>query len=243
MPSRIAAFSAVLIALAGCADAPAERAESTGAAERTTEPRGNAPDEPAADVARVVCEKVDVHLKDPVVSTHRDGVHFLIENPGGDWGVDLHHESWAHGTSEGFEIRDEVTPDTSAMAPGSVTVACLPTGHSSYTDPGVPTATLTIVDLEGLYVPWDLACGFGEQFQMKIDGGGDEDAAEVFRRVPGVRPSDEFKTPKYPESPHFWPTVMVFRDGVPVARLMAPGTGSEWELLINSCPGSGITKT
>ncbi len=243
MLSRIVALSAALIALAGCAEAPAEQARSTSAAERAADARNNATDESAADFAQVVCQKEGVHLRDPVVRTHRDGVRYLIENPGGAWGVELHHETWAHGTGEGFELRDDVTPNTSAMAPGNVTVACLPTSHSSYYDTGVPTATLTIVDPEGLYVPWDLACGFGDQFRMKIDAGKDEDPTEVFRRVPGVRPADEFKTPKYPESPQYWPTVMVFRAGVPVARLMAPGTGSEWELLINSCPDSGITKT
>lgn len=243
MLSQTVALSAALIALAGCAEAPAEPARSTGAAERAAEARSSATDESAADIAHVVCEKEGVYLKDPVVRPNRDGVRFLVENPGGAWGVDFHHESWQHGTSSGFELRDEVMPDTSAMPPGNITVACLPTSHSSYYDPGVPTATLTIVDPQGLYVPWNLACGFGEQFRMKVDVGEDEDATEVFRRVPGVSPADELKAPKYPESPQYWPTVMVLRGGVPVARLMAPGTGSEWELLINSCPGSGITKT
>jgi hypothetical protein len=36
---------------------------------------------------------------------------------------------------------------------------------------------------------------------------------------------------------------MVFRDGIAVARIMAPRMGKEWELLINSCPGSGIATT
>jgi hypothetical protein len=90
--------------------------------------------------------------------------------PGGRLGVDLYHESWAYGTSEGFQLKDEATPDTSGMGPGTVTVACLPTSRSSSSDPGVPTATLTIVDPDGLYVPWELACGFGEQLRMTIMG-------------------------------------------------------------------------
>jgi hypothetical protein len=65
------------------------------------------------------------------------------------------------------------------MGPGRVTVACLPTGDSSYYDPGVPTATFVIIDPDGLYVRWDLACGFGEQFRMKIAASKDEDPAAV----------------------------------------------------------------
>jgi hypothetical protein len=78
---------------------------------------------------------------------------------------------------------------------------------------------------------------------MEIDAAEDERPAEVFRRVPGIRPSDDFRTPKYPESPQYWPTVMVVRDGEAVARLMAPDVGSVWELLVHSCPGSGVSAT
>ncbi len=77
---------------------------------------------------------------------------------------------------------------------------------------------------------------------MKIAANPDENPAAVFRRVPGVRPSDEFKKPNYPESPEYWPTLIVFRDGEEVARIGAPVMGSEWELLVNACPGSGIEK-
>jgi hypothetical protein len=92
-------------------------------------------------------------------------------------------------------------------------------------------------------VPWDLGLWPRGAIPDEIAARTDEDAAEVFQRVPGVRPSDTFMTPKYLESEQYQPTVMVFRDGVAVARLMAPRTGSDRELLINSCRGSGITKT
>jgi len=40
-------------------------------------------DEPPADVALIVCERDAVKLKDQVVRAERDGVHLLVENPGG----------------------------------------------------------------------------------------------------------------------------------------------------------------
>jgi len=69
-----------------------------------------------------------------------------------------------------------------------------------------------------------------------------EDPEAVFRRVPGVMPSDEFKTANYAGSPQVWPTFMAFRDGQAVAPIMGPFDGSEWLLIVNTCPGSGIQK-
>lgn len=196
------------------------------------------------DVGRVVCERDKVVLEDPVVRPRQDGVHILIDDPGGAWGVEFHHESMADGTAEGVQLKDMQTPDTSAMGPGTVVVGCLPSSHSSYNDPGVPTAELTIVDPDGLYVPWDLSCGFGEQFRMTIAASPNQDPAVMFRSVPGVQPSDELKTPNYPGSPQFWPTYIVIRDGAEIARIGAPEIGQkDWQLLVNACPGSGITKS
>lgn len=189
-------------------------------------------------VVHVTCEQDAVRLDTTVVRALADGVHFVIENPGGAWGVDLHSASWDFGTSEGIELTDMSTRDVSAMGPGGVTVACLPNGHSSYTDPGVPTASLTIVDPDGLYVGWQLICGSGEQSRNTIAPRSGEGWRDVFRRVPGVRPTDEFQNPNYPNSPRYGPTALVFRDGLAVGRIMSFGT--EGELLSNACPGSGI---
>jgi hypothetical protein len=183
---RVVATSAVLITLPGWAEARSATTEG-GIPSRASSVASLVANSSSADVAHVVCEKDVVRVENPDVRAQRDGVHFLIENPGDAWGVDLHHDSWAYGTAEEFELKDEATQDASAMGPGSVTVACLPTSQSSYYDPGVPTAMLVTIDPGGLYVPWDLACGFGKQFRMKIAASEDEDPAPVFRRVPGVR--------------------------------------------------------
>jgi hypothetical protein len=60
----------------------------------------------------------------------------------------------------------------------------------------------------------------------------------VFHRIGGVRPDDELVPPLYPASPRYGPTVIVFREGEAVARIMSFGT---WDLLVNACPDSGIT--
>jgi hypothetical protein len=186
-------------------------------------------------------------LENPVVRAQRDGVHVAVENRGDVRGFEFRHVTDPNPAWNSGPIGRGTTRLTDSAGPGEVLVACLrardPDAQGDgYHDENAPTARLTIVDPDDLYVPWEPACGFGEQFQMKIDATEEEEPADVFRRVPGVEPSDEFRTPKYPESPQYWPTVMVFRDGVAVARLMAPRIGSEWELLVNSCPGSGITQ-
>lgn len=38
-----------------------------------------------------------------------------------------------------------------------------------------------------------------------------------------------------PIHPHYWPTVIIFRDWQPVARIGPPVIANEWELLINAC--------
>jgi hypothetical protein len=238
MVTQTVSISAALILLIGCA-----RAGTPTAAQQQTQPGASAVDGSAADVARIVCEKDAVVLRDDTVRAQLDGVHLLVENPGGAWGIDLHHEIWDYGTGEGFKLSDDATPDTSGMGPGTVTVACVPTARSSYYDTGVPRATLTIVDPDGLYVPGELECGFGEQFRLTISGSQDEQPTSVVRRVPGVLPSDEFERPNYPDSPLYWPVeFIVERDGQAVARAMGPydvDDGS-WHLIVNACRGSGI---
>lgn len=242
-PRRLLALC-VLLTLTGCASmyraATGSPSEDRGSSDPSPGPTG-----PPADVAVVECYKDRVVLENPVVRAQRDGVRFVIENRGGVWGFELRHVTDPNVAWNSGPIGPGTTRLTDSSAPGEVLVACLRARDrdaqgSWYHDDDAPTARLTIVDPDGLYVPWEPVCGFGEQSRMKIDVPKGEEPAEAFRRVPGVRPSDEFRTPKYPESPQYWPTVMVFREGEAVARLMGPRIGNVWELLINACPGSGI---
>jgi hypothetical protein len=226
--SRIVALSALLFVVTACADAPSA----------STEPARESP----ADVALVICERGAISLETPVVRAWEDGVHFRFENPGGAAEFSLHHQTWPYGTAEGGNLPRVASDGRSSIAPGKVLVACIPERLGSYSDPDAETAVLEVVDPAGLYVSWELACGEGEQFRMQLKLGDDESVVEAFRRVPGIEPSDRFQRPLYPRSPLHWPTFMVFRDGQAIARIGAPRLGDRWELLIDACPGSGITK-
>jgi hypothetical protein len=217
---------ALLLVLAACADERSAPAETTS--------------DPPADVAVVICERGAIRLETPVVRAWEDGVHFRFENPGDAAEFSLHHRTWAYGTAEGGDLPGAASDGRSSIAPGHVLVACIPERLGSYSDPDAQKAVLEVVDPEGLYVPWDLACGSGRQFPMRLEAADKESVTEAFRRVPGVEPSDRFRRPLYPRSPLHWPTFIVFRDGQAVARIGAPGQGDEWELLVDACPGSGI---
>ena len=198
----------------------------------------------APEVARVVCAGDAIRLDTPVVRARRDGVHFVFENRGQSSGAELHHETWADGTAEGIaQFHDDpIVTATSAIAPGRVTVACVHAPKANYADQDAATTTLTVVDPEGLYVPWDLVCGFGAQSRVTVQAGRDTDPEKAYQVLPGVRASDEFKQPKYPGSAQYSAADRVLlRDGAVIARFLGGGgVGGEWDLLVNACPGSGI---
>lgn len=240
MARRSLGLCAWLIMLVGCASSlpvSTQPAGDPGSASATSA----VVEQPPADVARVVCARDAVRLDTHVVRAHANGVSFVFENPGNAWGFEFHPLSFEHGQSQGGRLQGDTMEQLSTLPPGEVTVACLPDARSSYSDPDAMTATFTVVDPDRSYVPWDLVCGWGEHFRITIAGDENEDPAEVFRRVPGVSPSDEFAKPLYPESPLRWPTFIVFRDGEAVAWIGGPGIGESWELFVNACPGSGIT--
>ncbi|MFL5798350.1 MAG: hypothetical protein ACJ77A_10515 [Actinomycetota bacterium] len=187
-----------------------------------------------------MCDRDAVLLSTPAVRAHADGVRVAIRDRGGAWGFDLHPASSEYGQAMGDVFRDAPTEATWPIPPGVVTVACLPNAHSSYFDPEAMTATFRVVDPDGLYVPEELACGVGEQHRIRIDAAEGEDPAAVFRRVPGVLPSDDLRKPGYPRYPLIWPTFNVFREGKAVASIGGPKRGEDWELFVNSCPGSGF---
>lgn len=192
----------------------------------------------AAEAVVVICTPGSIEVTTPVVRAHADGVHFVFENQGERAEYSLHHETWARRTSEGGVLPSGRSEGRSSIAPGRVWVACVPDAPGDDTDDTASGGWITIVDPDDLYVPFDLSCGWGDQFRIRMDAGDDAEPMDVFRRIPGVRPEDELVPPLYPRSPQYGPTAIVFRDGEAVARIMSFGT---WRLLVNACPGSGIS--
>jgi hypothetical protein len=238
--SNLLVVAPLAVALVGCA----RPTVGTSAEPQTSSTVGIAESEAPADAAHIVCAREAAQSDTPVVRAHLDGVRVVISNPGDAWGYEFHPVAYEYGQAMGGDFPrggDVDSPWT--IPPGEVIVACLPDARSTYFDPEVPTASFTVVDPDGLFVPWDLACGAGEQFRIRVEGSSDEDPAQVFRRVPGVLPSDDLRKPGYLGTPLHWPTLNVFREGEAIARIGAPRIGEEWELLVDACPGSGIERS
>jgi hypothetical protein len=201
--------------------------------------------DPPAEVLEVTCRGGATIVQTPVVRVQIDGVHLRFDNEGARAEYSLHHESWAPGAAEGGPLAPGLSREgRSSIPPGHVLVACVTDLPGSYDDDGVHPDAVRIVDPEDLFVPFDLVCGWGEQFRVRIET---DDLAPMaaFHRIDGVRSDDELVPPLYPESPRYGPTAIVFREGEAVARIMHFGTwGREEiaELLVNACPGSGISK-
>lgn len=79
----------------------------------------------------------------------------------------------------------------------------------------------------------------GEQTRVEIDFVEGEDPADAFRRVPGVRSTDGLVKPAYPESQLHWPTFVVFRERVAIARIGGPSSDGAWHLFVDACPALG----
>jgi hypothetical protein len=228
-PIHFLAVTALLLGTA-CADAP--------------DPSASRAIDPPAEVVEVTCRGDATIVETPVVRAHGDGVHLRFENEGGRAEYSLHHDSWAGGSAEGGPLAPGRSPVVrSSIPPGRVLVACVTDPPGSYDDQGVHPDRVRIVDPDHLFVPFGLACGWGEQFRVRLEAG-EEGPMAAFRRVAGVRTDDELIPPLYPESPRYGPTAIVVRDDRSVARIMYFGT---WhrddvaELLVNACPGSGIS--
>src|SRR2546423_1650237 len=85
MLSRRVSISAVVILFLGCARAPSQRTQAAGQPRTSASASSSVVDQSAADVTHVVCERNAVKVKNPVVAAQPDGVHLLVENPGGAW--------------------------------------------------------------------------------------------------------------------------------------------------------------
>jgi hypothetical protein len=244
MPRCMVVMAVVLVIGACTSDAPRSPAAATYHSDRADGIAHPSRAITPSDVARVVCASDGIRLDTPVVRAHQDGVRFVSENRGEWWGAELHHQTWDDGTAEGTaRFRDDSTTNaTSAVAPGRITVACVHASDSGYADVDAASTPLTVVDPEGLYVPWDIVCGFGTQSRVTVQAGRDADPEEAYQQVRGVRASDEFKQPKYPESAQYSAADRVLlRDGAVIARFLGGGgVGGQWDLIVNACPGTGV---
>jgi hypothetical protein len=176
------------------------------------------------DVARFTCDASgSIAPSHSVVAAQRDGVHLAIGNTG-DTPVSFSIEGVGGDGAEPGEHKETVLQ----IPPGAARVSCsvITDGGSG----GASSATLEVVDRNGLYVPAELECASGEAYGSSgdfADGtkGFAGDSVQVAREhVSGLEFDDLIERAGYPESR--LPIIRVVRDGAIVGKVTFRDDGS-----------------
>jgi hypothetical protein len=193
----------------------------------------------AADVGRVVCRSSGAEVLTPTVAAQRDGVRISFENLSSARQYELRGPSDPLGSGQGGRLEGSTTTRTMTLEPGRWTVACVDPRQQGPV--AVPSATFTVIDPAGYWVPWNPTCGNGEvNGRIAVIGGLAEldPAAAATAFAPylrGLGSQDGILKPGYVSTSFKVPTYVVVRDGVVVARLVVIRS-----LQLTMCRGSHL---
>jgi hypothetical protein len=225
---------ASLVAVAG--SFIAFRAFRSGDGVRTAGSGGS--NEAPVEVAQFTCDaNGSIAPSNSVVAAQPDGVHLAISNTG-DTPVSFSIEGLGGDGAEPGEHKETVWQ----IRPGPATVSC-----SIITDgqTGVASsATVEVVDPNGLYLPAELECASGEAYGSSGDyangaTGFAGDPVQVARdHVSGLEFDDLIERAGYPESR--LPVIHVVRDGAIVGKvtLRDDGSGGWLDDSVEGCGGT-----
>lgn len=208
----------------------------SGDAVRTAGSGGS--NEAPVEVARFTCDASgSITPSHSVVAARPDGVHLAIDNTG-DTPVSFAIEGLGGDGAEPGEHKETVWQ----IPPGAATVSCSMITHGL--SGSASSATLEVVDPNGLYVPAEFECASGEAYGSISDyadgtNGFAGDAVQVARdHVSGLEFDDLIERAGYPESR--LPVIRVVRDGAIVGKvtLRDDGSGGWLEDSIQGCSGT-----
>jgi hypothetical protein len=194
--------------------------------------------EAPVDVARFTCdENGSITPSSSVVAAQPDGVHVAISNTG-DTPVSFSIEGLGGDGAEPGERKESVWQ----IPPGAASVSCslIRDGGTGVAD----SATLDVVDPNGLYVPAELECASGEVYGSGGDYAGGTtgfagDPMQVARdHVSGLEFDDLIERAGYPESR--LAVIRVVRDGAIVGKvtLRDDGSGGWLDDSVEGCSGT-----
>ena len=196
-------------------------------------PRADSEPTALPDVARIVCKAHGPPLVEtPAVKPQADGVHLEVVNEtGGDLALALPTMGTGAPAGTSTQIVD--------LGPGELTVSCSAPETLGEAEP--PTATLEVVDEDGIWVSTVLDCP--EQFSSVADyavgaKGETSDPLEAARKAVegyGLEPDDVFEPAGYPEAEVV--RVRLVREGEPLAvvDLIDDGTGKWLQSMVTGC--------
>ena len=166
-----AAYFATALLLASCGDVPPVEISPASSVE-------------AVGVLRVVCNEHLTVVLTPRVRARTDGIHVVFINRAGTDEFYMRSDD-DPDENHGGRLPERITKDVSSHAPGRMRVACYERSNSPAYDGDDPRfAEFEIVDPEGLWIPFKVAC----QDPETIDGT-EPDGTEMI--VPGARSVDD----------------------------------------------------
>jgi hypothetical protein len=190
----------------------------------------------------VTCTRDGIELLSTEVPAQPDGVHIITDNPGGARIVHAHLKGPTPVPSSDRSLSVGVRPqglarEVQGWPPGPVELSC----HGQEIDERRETVHVT--DPQGLWVSAALACEETVPYERESVIFNVDMVIAVRENVRGVLPTDEIVRAGYPQDPFPAATMLVVRDGDPVAALILPyrGRGKGWYPFIGEiCVGSGI---
>jgi hypothetical protein len=191
----------------------------------------------------VTCTRDGIDLLSTEVPAQPDGVHIIVDNPGGARIVHAHLKGPTPVTISPRGLSVGVRPqglarDIEAWPPGPVELSC----HGQEMDERRETVHVT--NPQGLWVSAALACDDTVPYHRPTDSTPYTDMETAVRQnVKGLLPTDEIVRAGYPQDPFPAATMLVLREGEPLAAITLIYIDSE-EFWIPStgeiCRGSGI---
>ena len=191
----------------------------------------------------ISCTQDGIEVLSTDVPAQPDGVHIIVDNPGGARIVHAHLKGpppvGIHDKTRSLGVRQQgLAREIQQWPPGPVELSCH--GH------GVDERMLAVdvIDPQGLWVSDGLACEETVPYDRPSDRTAYADLERTVREnVSGLLPRDEIARAGYPQDAFPAATLLVVRDGEPIAAIMLIYIDSE-EFWIPStgeiCRGSGI---
>lgn len=201
---------------------------------RAAAPRPNDP-APVAGIGRVVCEEEGARVLTPRIQPHRDGIHIIFMNRSGADEFFMRSADDPDNNHGGY-LRSRKHKDVSSHEPGVMLVACFEGGdHPPYYEVDERYGELEIVDVDDLWVSWDLDCSQSTGIKDKRVAGA-ETQADVFEwfRDRFDLPSGDFRRPGYPKTEWKGNPWVLVEDGRTIANIHAWTVDGVWTITVGA---------
>lgn len=192
----------------------------------------------AARVGRVVCMEDGVRVLTPGVAATADGIHLQVANVGQDRHYQVVSEADPRAPATGGVLPgDGVVDLVLTLPPGEAEFTCLRAGT------GEPlVARFDVLDPSDDWVPVSLACADPASGVFETDHAVEPFDETARRAVSGLRRSDVLVKPGYSGTAWHGELHVVIREDRVVGRIARVLNHGTWNLSVDACAGSGLTK-